>query len=153
MASKKKKKSKNKRVQDEGRTNLLCEDCSAECCHKLLVPFKRPRTERDIYYYKWHLQYDTVSIIIRSNRWYLVIEGRCIYLDKNNLCTIYDRRPDTCREHNPSECERYGAWYDVILKTPENLEAYLEKEKKRRRTRRQKAERERRAARSAERSP
>ena len=115
--------------------NALCKGCPALCCHTLLIPFKRPRTRSEIDYYKWHVQYDTVRIAIRARRWYLVVEGRCIYLDGKNLCTIYDRRPEICRKHNPPDCERYGRWYDVMIETPEELEAHLTGRKRRRKNR------------------
>jgi len=115
--------------------NALCKGCPARCCHTLLIPFKRPRTRSEIDYYKWHVQYDTVRIAIRSHRWYLAVEGRCMYLDEKNLCTIYDRRPEICRKHNPPDCERYGRWYDVIIETPEELESYLSTRKRRRKKR------------------
>jgi len=124
------------------RKNKLCSDCPAKCCRELVLVMEKPRTRSDIDYYKWQLQYDTVQLAISNYRWYTVIAGRCIYLDKHNLCTIYSRRPDKCRRHNPPECEHYGKWYDVLLSTPEELEAYLEKEKlrkKRRAARRKKA--------------
>jgi len=141
-----KRKKKGKVAVDAERTNDLCADCPGKCCHKLLVPFNKPRTQSDIDYYRWHLQYDTVSIAIRSHRWYMVVEGRCIYLDERDLCTVYEDRPDTCRDHNPPGCEHYGKWYDKRIKRPEQLEAYFEKEKKKRRKKRRKAEAKRRAS-------
>ncbi len=139
MTSKKRKTVSKRKRKGEIRTNALCDDCPAKCCHKLLIPFNKPRTGSDIEYYRWHLQYDTVSIAVRSHRWYLVIEGRCIYLDENDLCTIYDRRPDTCRLHNPPDCEHYGEWCDRLYETPEELQAWYDKEKAKRRRRRKKA--------------
>ena len=118
------------------RSNGLCDACPAKCCHTLLVPFKKPRTRSEIDFYKWHVQYDTVRIAIHLRRWYLVIAGRCIYLSDGDLCSVYDHRPDTCRAHNPPECEHYGDWYQVMINTPEELGAYFEAEQRRRRRRR-----------------
>jgi len=123
------------------RTKELCEGCPALCCHDLAVVIERPRNRRDIEFYKWHLQYDTVSIAISNYRWHLLVKGRCIYLTDDNLCSIYDRRPRTCRRHNPPDCERFGPWYDTLLSTPEELEEYIRKEKERRRRRRARARR------------
>lgn len=124
-----------------GRANPGCNGCPALCCHDLAVVIEKPRRKCDIEHYKWHLHYDTVSLAIRNKRWYLLVKGRCIYLDDDNLCTIYDRRPRKCRDHNPPECERYGCWYQTRLDTPEELEAYLarEKRKKERRKKRNRA--------------
>lgn len=52
-----------------------------------------------------------------------------MYLTENNLCRIYETRPQKCRDHNPPDCERYGEFWDVMFETPEDLEAYLKKKK------------------------
>ena len=130
---------KQRRKRGKTRTNSHCDDCPAKCCYKLLVPFNKPRTRADLDYYKWHLHYDTVAIVVRARRWYLAVEGRCIYLDDKELCTIYDRRPEICRDHNPPDCEHFGKWYDQIYATPEELEKYFEREKRKRRLQRRKA--------------
>jgi len=118
------------------RSDRVCIDCPAWCCHTLLIPIDRPRTKADFDYYRWHLHYDTVRLAIRSHRWYEVVEGRCIYLDERNLCSIYERRPEICRRHSPSDCERHGSWYDVLIERPEELDAFVERERKRRARRR-----------------
>ena len=108
-----------------------CQDCPALCCHDLVMPMTKPRTDDDIFELKWELQYDTVRVFIRSHRWYRIIQGRCMYLDENNLCTIYARRPRRCREHNPPECEKFGEFYDTMISTPQELEAHLARSKRR----------------------
>ncbi len=87
----------------------------------------KPRTRDDIDELKWELQYDTVRVFIRNYRWHRIIQGRCMYLDEHNFCTIYDRRPKRCREHNPPDCEHYGEFYDVMISTPEELDEHLGK--------------------------
>jgi len=113
------------------RTLSLCANCPAKCCHDLVLVIDKPKTKRDVKHYTWQLQYDTVRIAITGKKWHTVYEGRCIYLNENNLCTIYDRRPKLCREHNPPNCEHYSKWYDVMIETPEELRDYLKAEKKR----------------------
>ena len=128
-------RTRTKQKKPATRAKEPCNGCPAECCHELALVVEKPRTRSDIDFYKWQLQYDTVRIAISNYRWYTITAGRCIYLDEHNRCTIYDRRPDKCRRHNPPECEHFGTWYDVMLATPEELEAYLEKEKLRRKRR------------------
>lgn len=103
----------------------ICLECTAPCCRDLAIRILKPRTKAEIADLKWHLHYDTVSVAIRNHRWYLVIKGKCIYLTKNNMCSIYDRRPAKCRNHNPPDCERFGKWYSVLMSTPDELDAYL----------------------------
>jgi Fe-S-cluster containining protein len=104
---------------------LACVDCPALCCHDLAIEIERPRLREDIDELKWQLFYDVVHVAIRRRQWYLVVEGRCIYLDDNDMCTTYEDRPERCRDHNPPDCEKYGYWYDVWMDTPDELEDYL----------------------------
>ena len=134
MASRKRKKTS--RRPGGGRTNPACDGCPALCCHDLVQPILKPRTRADVEELKWQLHYDTVSVFIANRRWHLKAEGRCQYLDDANLCTIYDRRPEKCRRHSPPDCERYGSYYDVMIQTPEELDAYVAREKARARRRR-----------------
>ena len=102
-----------------------CLNCGAKCCHDLVQPILKPRTDDDVDELKWELQYDVVRVFIRSHRWYRLIRARCGYLDDHNRCTIYDRRPWRCRRMKPPECEHFGAFYEVMISTPEELDAYL----------------------------
>jgi len=108
----------------------ICLDCPSYCCRDLVIPTNKPKTRSEVEDLKWHLHFDTVRIFIRNHRWYILVKGRCIYLDENNLCTIYDRRPAKCRYHNPPDCERFGKYYDVMLTTPEELEQHLNGKRK-----------------------
>lgn len=109
----------------------VCDDCPALCCHDLVMPIEKPKTEEDVSELKWELQYDTIRVFIRSHRWYRIIKGRCMYLDESNLCRIYATRPKRCREHNPPQCERFGDFYEAMISTPQELEAYLARRKRR----------------------
>lgn len=93
---------------------------------------KRPRLKHEIETLRWYLHFDTVQIYIRSHRWHLLVKGKCIYLSKKNLCTIYDRRPDVCRDHSSDACEMSGQWYDQMFTTPKDLDAYFNKKRKKR---------------------
>jgi Fe-S-cluster containining protein len=105
--------------------NDVCMSCPAPCCRDLSMTTKRPRTKTEINELKWYLHFDTVNAYIRNRRWYLLIQGRCIYLNKDNLCKIYSRRSEICRIHLPPYCEHFGQWYDVMIKTPDDLDHYL----------------------------
>ncbi len=109
----------------------ICIECDAPCCQDLAIPTTRPRSRYEIDQMKWYLHFDVVKVFIRHHRWYLLIEGsRCKYLDKNSMCTRYDARPQVCRDHNPPACERFGEFWDVMITTPEELDAYLKPKKR-----------------------
>lgn len=54
-----------------------------------------------------------------------------MYLDSDDMCTVYEDRPNTCRRHNPPDCEFFGEFHDVMINTPGELDAYLESRKRR----------------------
>ncbi len=108
-------------------TEKTCLECSAICCKDLAVMITRPRSKEDIEELKWQLHFDTVKVFIRNHRWHVLTRGRCIYLNRRNLCDIYERRSDKCREHAPPDCERFGEYYDVMISTPEELERHLKR--------------------------
>ena len=112
--------------------NRQCDNCPALCCKDLIIPTDKPRTSEQIDEVKWHIQYDTVRVFIRSHRWYYIVHGRCQYLTEDNLCSIYERRPHRCRRLNPPECERFGCFYDVMIETPEELDEHLSRKHPRR---------------------
>jgi len=109
-----------------------CLTCGAICCRNLSLSIGKPVTKSEKEDLKWQLHFDTVKVYIRSNRWYQQVDGNCIYLNKKNRCTIYEKRPDKCRKHNPPDCELYGKYYDTMFTRPEELEEYFKKQKKKR---------------------
>lgn len=112
-------------------TKHECAACPALCCEGLTIDITKPRTKDEIESLMWKLQYEGVGAYILNKRWHLFVESRCGYLGDDDLCTIYERRSDICRRHNPPECERFMDWYDVFFETPEELQDYLEKERRR----------------------
>jgi Fe-S-cluster containining protein len=117
-----KQKSRNKKDHP-------CKACKARCCRDLTFSITSPKCRHDIETLKWYLHFDTVQIYIRNRRWNMLIQGKCIYLSKKNLCTIYDKRPKICRAHRPDACEMIGQWYDALLSSPNDLEAYVKRKR------------------------
>jgi len=108
-----------------GTTESPCIDCDAPCCRGITMLITKPRTKTDINELTQYLHFDTSTVFIRNNKWYLMFEGNCIYLSKKNLCKKYTKRPARCRRHNPPDCEKFDKWYDVLISTPEEFGAYL----------------------------
>lgn len=107
-----------------------CDKCPALCCSDLEESINRPRTELEVNNLKWELHFSNTRVFIRSKRWYTLTLGRCKYLDKDDRCTIYEDRPEVCRDHMPPACERYGDIYDVMFEDPEDLQKHIDKEKR-----------------------
>lgn len=104
-----------------------CDGCPGLCCRDLNMGIAAPRTKDEKEDLLWQVQFDTVRIYVRNRRWYLLVKGDCMYLDKNNRCIIYDERPDKCRDHLPPDCERFGDFWDIMFNTPDELAAFFKK--------------------------
>jgi hypothetical protein len=120
---------------DLEQSNLpKCIKCDGRCCRDLAMPATRPRTRYDIDLMKWYLHFEGMKIFIKHHRWFILVDGsRCKHLNDQDLCSNYEKRMQVCREHNPPECELFGKFYDVMMTEPEDVEAYLNKTKKKKR--------------------
>lgn len=62
-----------------------CQECGGKCCK--VAQFEcGPQMQR--------FMIGTRNAIATDNG--VLIPARCRYLDQNNACTIYDKRPDAC---------------------------------------------------------
>jgi len=103
----------------------ICMQCDAPCCRDITMLITKPKTQTEINELTQYLYFDTARVFIRNNKWYLIFEGKCMYLSGNNLCKKYTKRPARCRRHNPPNCEGFAEWYDILISTPEEFENYL----------------------------
>ncbi len=108
----------------------LCDSCYALCCHMpsevsaedlvrmgVLTEFHLELSERDRV--KDALKHPGVGrFAAKSGKYTLAqrLDGACYFLDQNYRCSIYENRPDTCRNH-PAVGPRSG--YCAYIKKPE----------------------------------
>jgi len=119
---------KKKTAHKKKTVKNVCHDCPAFCCHDLTMHLTKPRTKHEIEKISWYLHFDNIKVFIKNYRWHLIVNSRCRYLSlKKNLCTIYEKRPEVCREHSNEGCEATGKWYDTLLTCPEEFHKYLAK--------------------------
>lgn len=109
-------------------SDRACEGCKALCCHDLAWPVAPPITPQNIANISWSLHFDAVKILVLNDKWYMLIEGKCIYLGDDSKCTIYETRPEQCRDHNPPYCQRYIQQEYTEITTPDELNEYLKKQ-------------------------
>ena len=106
---------------------VLCDHCSAKCCRYFALPIEEPKTRRDFDFIRWYLLHESASVFTEDDTWYLLVHTRCKHLQENNLCGIYDTRPQICREYSTKNCEYEDDWvYDRYFETPEQVAEYAE---------------------------
>ena len=120
-------KKKAKRKLSKKELTDICVNCGAKCCKYFALEIDEPDCKDEFDDVRWYLCHEKTWVFIDDGKWYLYLKNKCKYLDKNNLCTIYDKRPRICREHNQIDCESdSNLFYDVLFKNINDLEKYLE---------------------------
>ncbi len=107
---------------------VLCEHCAAGCCRYLAVPLDKPRSARDYDDIRWYLMHEGITVFVEEGDWYIQYATTCRNLGADNRCTIYDRRPEICREYEPGSCDYSGGdyGYDHLFTHPKQVEALYE---------------------------
>lgn len=113
------------------RQAVICsQQCQARCCHYIIVKIPAPRTRADHEEIRWWVAHEGISVHIAQRKWYLQVLARCHHLRPDNLCGIYERRPQVCRDYDPSNCE-FTAPLDIEreFNTLEEYDRYLEEKR------------------------
>lgn len=111
--------------------NELCNRCGARCCTHIALEIDRPTTKAERDYIRWYLLHGGVEVFIDHHKhWFIKVPTPCDML-KEGLCTIYETRPDICREYpepgTVCEFDGDGAYYLERFTTPAEFERYLRK--------------------------
>jgi len=106
---------------------VLCEYCTAKCCRYFALPIENPDTYSELEYLRWFLLHERASVFKEDDDWYLLVHTQCKHLQDNNMCGIYDTRPEICREYTTKNCEYDDDWtYEFYLETAEQVGDYTE---------------------------
>ena len=106
---------------------VLCEYCTAKCCRYFALPIETPEEYKDFEYLRWYLLHDRASVFKEDDDWYLLVHTPCKHLRSDNLCGIYETRPQICREYTTDNCEYENDWtYEFYLETAEQVGEYTE---------------------------
>ncbi len=115
------------RREDLAAGESLCSHCTAKCCRYFALPIDTPETWEDFEYIRWFLLHDRAAIFTEEGSWYLLVYTKCKHLRDDNLCGIYDTRPQVCRDYSTTNCEYEDDWvYDHYWETSEQVEEYAE---------------------------
>ncbi len=91
------------------------------------MPIETPDTFKELEYLRWFLLHDRASVFKEDDDWYLLVHTKCNHLQDNNMCGIYETRPEICREYTTKNCEYDVEWtYEFYLETAEQVGDYTE---------------------------
>ena len=125
-------KSPLKKLRFKVPVHPKCAKClPAKCCRYFSLEIDEPETKRDYDDFLWFLAHENVSIYLWNDSWYLMLHNTCQFLDpEENICTIYDERPQMCREHSVDECEFNSEYeFDEHFKSYDDLKKWMKKKK------------------------
>lgn len=102
-----------------------CFRCS-RCCHNVSIEVDEPETDSEIDEYIWMLLHKNIRVYINDEKWYVEFITPCRMIGSGGECTIYEKRPDLCREYDPENCLRNGEleFYDVLFEDAKSLKRY-----------------------------
>lgn len=114
--------------QEEKMTESeICMKCHG-CCTYVAVPLEYPRSADMLDTYVWYLLHRNVEIEIDNyNKWFLVFKTPCDKLLPNGACSIYESRPEICRDYSADSCSRTAKDHTHQFKKPEDLMAYIKR--------------------------
>ncbi len=115
------------RRQDLKPGEVLCTYCKAKCCRYFALAIDKPTEWRDFDYIRWYLLHERAAVFTEDDCWYLLVHNVCKHLLPNQMCGIYETRPQICRDYTTDNCEYDEHWvYDHYWDTPEQIEEYAE---------------------------
>ncbi len=106
---------------------VLCTYCPAKCCRYFALPIDTPDSWRQFDFMRWFLLHEKASVFVDNGDWYLLVHTPCKHLGADNLCGIYETRPNICRDYTTEKCEYEDLWvYDQYFELAEQVEEYAE---------------------------
>jgi Fe-S-cluster containining protein len=108
-----------------------CSFCTgALCCTYITQQIDTPRSKSDYTHLLWQVSHQHVKIYKDEDGWTLLVEGKCMHLQPDNRCGIYETRPEICREHSNDYCEFDAPsedGFDLYFPSYESLLKYCKK--------------------------
>lgn len=92
--------------------SILCEHCAAACCRYLALPMDKPTAKRDYDDIRWYLMHEGVTVFVEEGDWYVQFQTRCKNVGPDNRCTVYETRPEICREYEANGCDYSAGDFD-----------------------------------------
>ncbi len=87
-------------------TDNKCSFCSSSiCCTYITQHIDTPRTKLEFEHLLWQISHQNIRVYKDEDGWTLLVESKCLHLQINGDCGIYDNRPTICRDHTNDYCE------------------------------------------------
>jgi len=104
-----------------------CKGCNL-CCKHVAIEIDSPEDDDDFEQIRWFLAHKNVWVFIdHDDSWNVQFNTLCKKLNEKGLCSIYERRPQICRDYSSENCEKYGAGesFKLLWKDLEEFEKWV----------------------------
>lgn len=113
-----------------------CSFCKGSyCCTYITQQIDTPRSMEDFDTLLWQVSHQDTEAYKDDDGWFLLLPTRCMHLEADGRCAIYEERPQVCREHTNDDCEFDGLAgaddFDLYFKDYKALNTYCKKRYKR----------------------
>jgi Fe-S-cluster containining protein len=86
-----------------------------------------PTERKDFENIRWFMLHGHVTVFVDSGTWFLCVHNKCDHLRPDNLCGIYETRPQICRDYTTDKCEYDNdGVYDQLFETPDQIQEYAD---------------------------
>jgi len=108
-------------------------ECGGKCCRYINLRIDPPTRRIDREEIRWFPCHEGVKVSFEEGKWWLQVEPPCKNLTEDNLCAIYETRPDVCSDYGMGSCDHLGEQFEHPEFTePEQWEAWLAAKRHRR---------------------
>lgn len=116
--------------EDKMSQTEICLACTG-CCRYVNVIIEKPKNKTLRDQYTWYLLHKNVQIYIDNDKdWNLLFITPCTALQSDGKCSVYEDRPEMCKDYDPESCSRTGEDHIALFETSEQMFSYLDKNKK-----------------------
>ncbi len=93
------------------------------------MEWEKPTTRKDWEQIRWLVAHKNIAVYRdHDDDWLIEFKTDCRYLDKNNRCSIYEKRMPICKDHPADSCEMHGEqeYYIEMYRTAEDVDKVID---------------------------
>ena len=105
-------------------SECLPPNCDAKCCRYVAIVLDTPRSKSDFENIRWFVSHENIAVHKdKDGDWLVEFVTPCKYLN-DQLCSIYENRPEVCRKYDPDDCEKKFDTTEITFKNIEDVERF-----------------------------
>jgi len=108
-------------------TSRTCEKCNGKCCKYVAIEIDTPENLEDFENIRWYVAHKNIQVYVdEDDKWNIEFLTPCEFLGENNLCGIYEKRPEICKEYNQDECLFYNDYEEKFtFRNLDDIDNYI----------------------------